>query len=471
MVVRFLKHPLAGILAIIGGIFWGVYFPENARRLGNLSDAYLLLIQMTIIPILVSAIISSVGQFVQNPNFTRIASKIWKVVVLALLFVVVLSLGFGILFKPGTLSQEGSDYLSRYIGSQTDVLILNLDENNRASTDQQGFFSVFVSTLIPANLFGALAGDKTLSLAFVSVIIGIAAGFYQLHLRKKGKRVISLLIAFCDNVFATFQVIISAVLVLLPIALVFIISNLIAVNGIGIFASTIRLIITFYSIGILLLLLGSMILSIATRQNFFRILRVSLGPAFLGFMTRNSVATIPSCIEKLHKDLNMNENLSKLLVPLFLVLCRYGNLAYFAVVTIFSMQIYQIDFGFVEFVILILSLIFASVATAGASGFATLNVISIAFLPLGVPVETMLVILYAIDPIIDPIRTMLIVHTNFSAIGIIGSSPRVQASVQVSAQTANQQATAPRREDHMSRQPHRPSSGPSGPSARLEQQH
>ncbi|WGK70064.1 cation:dicarboxylase symporter family transporter [Candidatus Haliotispira prima] len=420
MMTRFLKNPVTVFVAIAVGVLWGLYFPKNARYFSQFSDIYLLLIYMTIVPILVSAIISSVGQFIQNPHFFRIASKTWKVLAVTMVFVGMLGLVVGMILKPGDLPEEESQYLSSYIGSQVDVLVLNLDEKNQKLTEEDSFFSVFLGELIPANLFSALAEGRTLSLAFISIIVGIAAGVHQL--RQKNKSSQNALIALCDNVFSIFQIIISRVLVILPIALIFITGSLVAENGLGIFVATIRLIVTFYVVGIILLLLGSIALAVATKNSILHVLRVSMAPALLGFVTRNSVATIPSCIENMTQGLNMDERLAKLMVPLFLVLCRYGNLAYFAVVTIFSIQVYQIEFGLVEFVIVILSIILTSIATAGATGFATLSVISITFLPLGIPVETVLVILYAIDPIIDPIRTMLIVHTNFSTVGIIGGT-------------------------------------------------
>ncbi len=418
MIVQFLRHPLTAFLAIILGVLCGIYFPEFARSLSDLSNTYLLLMQMTVVPILVSAIISSVGQFIQNPSFPHIAARALKVVVILMLFVVLLALFVSLIFKPGSLSREGTDYLSRYIGSQTDVLVLNLDEKEQVHAQADSFLNVFLKSLIPANMFAALSQGKSLALAFISIIIGVAAGIYQLRHKKQGKT--NALIDLCDNIFSIFQLIISAVLVLLPVALVFIIANLIAQNGLGMFIATIRLITTFYVLGVILLLLNSMFLAISTRRNFFQVLRVSLTPSFLGFVTKSSVATIPSCIERLEKGMDMDVGLAKLLVPLFLVLCRYGNLAYFAVITVFSYQIYHMQFGFIELLVVVVSLLFASIATAGATGFSTLGILSIAFLPLGIPVETILVILYAIDPIIDPMRTMLIVHNNFAAIGIIG---------------------------------------------------
>jgi hypothetical protein len=61
----------------------------------------------------------------------------------------------------------------------------------------------------------------------------------------------------------------------------------------------------------------------------------------------------------------------------------------------------------------------AGTATAGASGIVTISVISIALTPLGLPVESILVIFMAIDPIIDPFRTLYLVYGNIATTAMI----------------------------------------------------
>ena len=423
MLAKILKHPLTALVSILIGVFLGIYLPKFAINMKPISNIYLLLIALTTVPILVSSIISSVGSFVTDHRFKQIASRTWKTIAIAMLLVCIIGLGLSMVMNPGQLSETGSEFLSAYIGSQTDSISITLDTNNddNSGENKESFIIKFISAIIPSNFFSALVEGHALSLAFTSILIGVFAGYH--HSRNKSSRAENnnSLLAFCDNTFLIFQAIINGILYILPITLVFITASLIAENGLGIFSATIRLIASFYIIGIIILLLGCIGLSIFIKMNFFTVLKASLQPAFLGFVTKSSISTIPASIKSLHEKLKIDRSLSQLMIPLFLVLCRYGNLLYFATVIVFASQIYQIDILGMEIFVVIVGLILASLATAGATGFATLNVISVAFLPLGIPVDTMLVVLYAIDPIIDPIRTMLIVHTNISVAGIVGA--------------------------------------------------
>ena len=140
---------------------------------------------MTVVPILVSAIISSVGQFVQTPSFRHIAARVLKVVVILMLFAVLLALFVSLLFEPGSLSGKGTEYLSLYIGYSDRRFDLNLDEKERVNSQTERFLSVFLKSLIPSNMFTALSQGKPLPLTFSSIIIGVAAGVYQLRHKKQ----------------------------------------------------------------------------------------------------------------------------------------------------------------------------------------------------------------------------------------------------------------------------------------------
>jgi proton glutamate symport protein len=56
--------------------------------------------------------------------------------------------------------------------------------------------------------------------------------------------------------------------------------------------------------------------------------------------------------------------------------------------------------------------IFAAMATAGAPGMAALSMVSIVLVPLGLPASTGVIILIALDPIIDPFLTLLNQYSN-----------------------------------------------------------
>lgn len=53
------------------------------------------------------------------------------------------------------------------------------------------------------------------------------------------------------------------------------------------------------------------------------------------------------------------------------------------------------------------SMIFAGMATSGVTGILTLTMLRIVLNPLGLPLDAVLVLFIAIDPIMDPFRTLI----------------------------------------------------------------
>ena len=63
--------------------------------------------------------------------------------------------------------------------------------------------------------------------------------------------------------------------------------------------------------------------------------------------------------------------------------------------------------------------ILAGMATSGQSGILTLTMLSIVLSPLGLPLDAVLVLLIAIDPLINPFRTLTIVGISMTVTSFI----------------------------------------------------
>ena len=112
-----------------------------------------------------------------------------------------------------------------------------------------------------------------------------------------------------------------------------------------------------------------------------------------------------------------------------ITLCRFGPIAYFAIATIFVSSLYQSSLGIGDIIILIFASIFAGMATSGQSGVLTLTMLSIVLSPLGLPLDAVLVLLIAIDPLINPFRTLTIVGISMTVTSFISEQTTGEDSV------------------------------------------
>jgi hypothetical protein len=252
-----------------------------------------------------------------------------------------------------------------------------------------------------------------MAVVFFSIVFGIAIGFIKDESSE-------LLINLLGSIFEAFQKLVSSSLYLLPFGLICLMAGQIAQVGIMVFMAMSKFIILYIIGTVILFIITTILIWVRSGiKNPFTVLAMLFEPILLAFATRNSMATLPSAITCLDDKMHFEKTTVNLTLPLGMTLGRFGNIYYFAVAVFFVAQIYGTPIGVMQLVSIFFGVLLAGTATAGASGIVTLSVISIALTPLSLPVEAILVIFMAIDPIIDPFRTFFLVYGNMAATAMI----------------------------------------------------
>ncbi|OQX29859.1 MAG: hypothetical protein B0D92_01425 [Spirochaeta sp. LUC14_002_19_P3] len=425
----FLKKPttiLSAIaLAIIIGILGskgslGVEVAERSiydwihvgiMALKPVGDMYLNLLKMTVYPILITAITSSIAGLVKSPEIGKYLSRMLVSFVIMLLFTAALSTVIGIIGKPGSsLSSEARATLNESIeqSSYAVDIEVSLSEGDMVEMDKMNLMS-FIVNVIPDNIFKSLIDGIALQLVLFSILFGIAIGAVR------GERS-EFLITVTEGLFKAFQNIISWLMYLLPFGLIFLLAGQIASSKefFKVLVAMIRFIVLFHIAGLITLIINVVIMWSRSKENLFTVLKEQVDPIMIALATRSSFATLPSAIKALNQKLGFSENITKLYVPLGITIGRFGSIIYFAISALFVTQLYDIPMTIGSILIVFIGSIFAGMATAGATGLATLGLMSIVLDPLGLPLEAVLILFMIIDTIIDPMRTLLIVHTNMA---------------------------------------------------------
>ncbi len=407
---RILSNPFTSILGMVVGGYLG--FTNNAlgRSLAVYGEAFQILLKMTVLPILLTAIITSLGKFISNTRMRKMLSRIVFTLAFMTIIYGALGIGVGLVFQPGNLSEENREIISRQVSLQSEVLEIDLDSNAGGNIGDVEFLNSF----LPENIFKSLTNNSILAVLVFAILFGIAIG--SLPGRNKERQVV---LHFFEEMYEVFSKIVSFLMLVLPLALVCIVSSEIAKSGFDIILSSRSLILLFYICGFALILINTIILSVSVKKNFFQTLASISFPTIVAFTTRNSIASMAVAIETLHKKFDINKGFARIAMPLMMILGRFGNVFYFGLVAIFSTQVYFTETNLSILIFICFSVVLAGIATAGASGFATLAVLGLVLEPIGVPFDTILIILLIIDVIIDPLRTALIVHTNTVLTGVL----------------------------------------------------
>jgi proton glutamate symport protein len=412
---KIVKHPLTLLLAIGLGVVFGLNCKPLAISLGVIGDAYLSFFQMTVIPILITAIVSSLGKLMKDKSAQKYIVRILLVFAVVLALSAVLGTAFGLIGKPGSgLGEATTNTLNRIIKTssqdQNQEMALKSAESDRSSS--KGSLLDFLLHVIPSNIFSSLSSGKILEIVFFSIIFGIAVGFVR-------DSASTFLLDMATSLLESFQKLINWTMYGLPFGLFFLIGKQIAQVGAEIFLAMIKFIAIFYVGGLVVFLICTAVIWIRSRErNPLKVLKALIDPIVISLATRNSFAALPSSISSLNK-LRFNENTTNLVLPLGITILRIGNILYFAFSACFVAQIYGAALSAQSILLIVVGSLFAGTATAGSSGLLTLPMLSIILDPLGLPVESILVVFMAIDSLIDPMRTFLIVYGNITATSLI----------------------------------------------------
>ncbi|MCL2809084.1 MAG: dicarboxylate/amino acid:cation symporter, partial [Treponema sp.] len=248
---------------------------------------------------------------------------------------------------------------------------------------------------------------------FLSFIMGVVVGF----LRDES---VFLLINTFSSFLNVFKKLVKWSLNFLPIALICLFAGLAASFDIQLFMVMFKFIILCCAGAVFIFIICTAIILIrSSKTTVHRNFAALLEPIILTFAGCSSKAVLPSAINCLEKELKFNSTNVNLALPLGIILGRFGNIFYFALCAFFTAQIYGFFFEPVHYFIIFGAVILAGTATAGVSGIITLSMFGIVLRYLNLPLEAVLILLIAIDPVIKPLRTFFNIYVNMACVSLI----------------------------------------------------
>jgi len=418
--LEWLKRPGTSLAAMAIGILLGLYDRNVALFIAPVGELYLSFLKMLVVPIMVTAVISSLGKLMASREAVRYLKRTVLTFATGLLLVSLIGVGAGLIGNPGTgLDQRAREVLGNAImGGEAMV---------SGQSGTQGAFTVmdFLAMIIPTNLFESLLGEQNLQVLFVAMVFGVAIGTVR---EKKRDDVLDVI----EVIYKAFERIIGWSIYGLPVGLLCLMAGQFASMGMDLLTAMTKFIVLIHLACLIILLLSAVLIWKLTGRSLVRSTADLKQPLLIAFGTRNSLATLPFIFQALRARYRLEEKTVNFVTPLSIILCRYSMVTMFSVGTIFVAQLYGVPLGPGQIATVLLASILAALSGAGAPALVSLSMIGIILAPLGLPSETAVVLLLAVTPIVDPILTMLNVHLACaSTILVNGSEVKASRSVRV----------------------------------------
>lgn len=402
-----LHNPWLIIGSMALGGYLGVTHRQLATKIAPFGELYLALLQMCVLPIMITAVIIGLGKLVQMGKAVQYFKRMAGVYLSGLVVVSIIVLLLGTWIAPSKhLTEKDKAVLSEQLANINDVQVIDIDKPAAAKPENKLF--AFIQDLVPNNIFAALSKGQNMAVLFFCLILGIALGKSRIETTQP---VFSMLESSRDALLK----IVGWTIYALPFGLCCILAGNTSAKGVHILMVLSKLVILYYLFALILMLIFSLIIWRFSHYGYRQCWKAMKEPLIIAFSTRSSFAAIPSLLKNLHEKLAIDEQSANLLVPVGVLLNPLGSVMHYSLAAIFITQLYGQSLNLELFIITIISTICASIAAAGIPTIATLGLLAIVLEPLNAPISVAIMLFAMLDSFIDPIITLLNVHGNSAA--------------------------------------------------------
>lgn len=404
-----LRSPWVILLGMGGGVVLGMSNRSLAIQVAPMGDLYMNLLTMCVLPIMGTAVVSSLGRLIASSESARYLQRIGVVFALGIILATAIGLGVALIGNPGAgLSLETRGNIGRILMEAEAKA-----PSSSAVLPVANGLADFMQMVIPTNIFGALSQGKNLQILFFSLVFGLAIGLVPSANRGQ-------FLDLTEVAFNGFVKVIGMAMYFLPFGLFSMIAGQVAAGGVGILMAMGRYVLIVHVAVAVLMIAGGLVIAWAGRKGFLQTFSELREPLVVAFGTRSSYAALPSMLESLRGNFRLPADIVNLVVPLSVVVCRYSMLLVFTIGAVFVAQLYDIPMGASQIGIIFGGAMVGMLAGAGAPGVVALAMISMVLVPLGLPVNAAVIMLLAVNFVIDPALTILNVYLTCAAVVVVG---------------------------------------------------
>ena len=369
---------------ILAGLVLGVLLGWVARNqdvswlvttLEKVGDTFIGLLKLAVAPLVFFAILVSITNLRKVNNAARLASRTLLWFMITSLIAVSIGLVIGLLTNPGAGT--------------------GLTPKDGAKPESTGSWIDFLTGIIPTDVITPFTELNVLQIVFMAAVAGIAA----LQLGEKAQPILTL----SESILSLLQKALWWVIRLAPIGTIGLIGYAIATYGWDLIGKYATFTADIY-VGCLIVLFGvyPTLLATVAKVNPIQFFKGAWPAIQLAFVSRSSVGTMP-LTQKVTERLGVPKEYASFAVPFGATTKMDGCAAiYPAIAAIFVAQIFDIQLGVGDYLLITFVSVVGSAATAGLTGATVMLTLTLS--TLGLPMEGVGLLL-AIDPILDMIRT------------------------------------------------------------------
>ena len=362
---------------IAGIVFGRMASPQVVGYVAPLGSIFMALLNMLIVPLVLSSLIVGVASLGDLKALGRIGVKTVVLYLLTTAAAIAIGLALGNIMQPG---------------AGMDLALAKATEAKAAPSLGQVLTNMF-----PKNAFAAMVNANMLQIIVFALFFGVALTMAG----EKGKPAL----AFFDSMAEVMYKMTAIVMKFAPYGVFALIAGTVSKYGMAVLLPFAKVIGAVY-IGCIIhavVVYSGLVTAFARKSPlwFFRGIKEA---SLTAFVTRSSAGTLPVTMECCH-NMGVPEKVSSFVLPLGATINMDGTALYQGVCALFIAQAYGIPLNLSAQLGILLTATLGSIGTAGVPG-AGLIMLTLVTTQAGLPIEGVAMIA-GIDAILDMIRTSL----------------------------------------------------------------
>lgn len=319
--MRFVKS-LAGqiLIAAVAGIVFGLVVGEWAANLKFVGDIFIRLIQMSIVPLVMSSVIVATGSM-SGTGVGKIAFRTFKWMIGFSVVAAVLAYGLSVLIQPGT---------GMTVTAELDP---GLEESAGEATGWQDTILGFVST----NVFEAMSSAAMVPIIVFSLIFGVALNQY---IRSSGNREV---LNFTDQVQKVVLLMIRIVMRVAPVGVFALLASLAGDVGVSVVTTALKY-LGATLIGVLILTaFFVLVVFLRSGLNPLRLPGVLAEQTAIAVTTTSSAVTFPTVLKNTVEKAGVSQRVANFTLSVGLTMGSYGAVLNYMIAVMFLAQAGSVD--------------------------------------------------------------------------------------------------------------------------------
>jgi len=400
--------PTQIFVGLILGAIAGMIYGPDAAVIRPVGTAFIRLIKMVVIPLIFASLLVGVASLGDLRKLGRVGAKTFAFYIAYYVSAVALGLFLANSLKPGSnLSENVQAELKASYGETADMQAIRAEERHSIGE--------VLLDIIPDNPADSFVRANMLQIIFIAMFMGVVISLLN---KTKMKPVISFFEAINDIMIKVVEIVIK----IAPFAVFALIAAVVGTFGVDILMSLVRYCAVVIGGLLILAFTYPAVVWLFTKYPYLKFWKGIYKAQMIAFSTCSSSATLPVTMECAEDNIGVSKQISSFVLPLGATINMNGTALYQGVTAIFIAQVYGMNLGIGDQLVIVLTATLASIGAAGAPAMGVLMLV-IVLRQVGIPLEGIALIL-GVERILDMSRTVINITGDVAAATIIAHSEK-----------------------------------------------